>query len=136
MDVCTLACEHCSFVLEDMLPAIIDSGFWPGNVARRHQYLFSKKVFDLFDLLHKVLPGTSVSGFLHTLEEVSALNGRVRVVNCTIIYQLHVLCVFHSSLPHTQIIYYISLHNTVCLCVRVRVCVCVCVCACARIACV
>ncbi|XP_065905972.1 uncharacterized protein [Dysidea avara] len=77
LDVCTLACEHCSFVLEDMLPAIIDSGFWPGNVARRHQYLFSKKVFDLFDLLHKVLPGTSVSGFLHTLEEVSALNGRL-----------------------------------------------------------
>jgi len=89
LDACTLACDHCSFVLEDMLPSIIDSGFLPGNVARRHQYLFSKKVFDLFDLLHKVLPGTSLSGFLHTLEEVSALNGRVRAVNCN--YMLLIL---------------------------------------------
>ena len=77
---CTLACEHCLFVLDDRLPAIIDSGFWPGNLIRKYQYLFSKKLFTFFDYLHKFLPGTSISGFLHTLEEVSSQNGRVGIL--------------------------------------------------------
>ena len=72
------------------MPSIIDSGFWPGNLTRSHQYLFSKKVFDMFDLLHKVLPGTSISGFLHSLEEVSALNGRVYMYY-NFIVQLHAI---------------------------------------------
>ena len=97
MDACTLACENCSYLQEDMLPVIIDSGFWPGNIARRCQYLFSKKVFNLFDCLHKMLPGTSVNGFLHTLEEVSACNGRVCIV---IVYSSLIACSFCLCYSH------------------------------------
>ena len=80
MDDCTLACEHCLYVQDDRLAAVIDSGFWPGNLTRKYQYLVSKKLFAFFDCLHKFLPGTSISGFLHTLEELSARNGRVCVI--------------------------------------------------------
>ena len=44
-------------------------------------YIFSQELFVFYNLLRKNLPGISEYGFLHTLEQLSKLKGRVRLYN-------------------------------------------------------
>ena len=59
------------------MSSILSIGFWPVSVVRNSCYLFSIKLFDLFDLLHKSLPGTSICGFIEAQEHLSHSHGRV-----------------------------------------------------------
>ena len=39
--------------------------------------MFSCRLLKFYEILHKFIPGTSIAGFIYTLEEISAFNGRV-----------------------------------------------------------
>jgi len=70
-----LFCDVCK--KEEYLP-----GFWPGSVERHSQYLFNEDLFLLFDFIQKFNPGLSTSGFLHALEQFSAVKNRVSIYVC------------------------------------------------------
>jgi len=72
-----LLCEDCKYEAKNELCNLIESGFWPGNVARKSNYLFSFELFNLFDKLHKFMPGSSVNGFVQAIKEISQQRGRV-----------------------------------------------------------
>ena len=76
---CYVCCTNCEYKYGDSFSSFINAGFWPGNITRNSQYLFSLEVFKIFDLLQKFLPGTSTTGFLHTLERLSLQHGRVSI---------------------------------------------------------
>lgn len=79
-DDCIVICSSCGYKYGNSISSLIYAGFWPGNVARDfHHYLFSIELFRFFDLLQKNLPGTSIAGFIHTLEQFSSNHGRVRM---------------------------------------------------------
>ena len=65
-----MICEQCN---SELFP----DGYWPGTVERYSQYLFDVDVFLFSDYLQKYYPGLSTSGFIHTLEQFSAVKGRV-----------------------------------------------------------
>ena len=73
LDDTKISCDECNACL-------LLNGFWPGSVERYAQYLFDTDVFCFFDLLQKFNPGLSTSGFLHSLEQFSAMKGRVRTL--------------------------------------------------------
>ena len=77
LDDCVLLCEDCKYEAKNELCNLIESGFWPGNVARKSNYLFSFELFNLFDKLHKFMPGSSVNGFVQAIKEISQQRGRV-----------------------------------------------------------
>ena len=56
LDDCLVLCEDCKYEARNELCNLIESGFWPGNVSRKTNYLFSFEVFDLFNNLHKFMP--------------------------------------------------------------------------------
>ena len=70
LDDTKILCEGCG-------TDIILDGFWPGSVERHSQYLFDVDMFLFFDYLQKYNPGLSMSGFIHSLEQFSAVKGRV-----------------------------------------------------------
>ena len=70
LDDTKILCEGCGI-------EIFLDGFWPGSVERHSQYLFDVDVFLFFDYLQKYNPGLSTSGFIHSLEQFSAVKGRV-----------------------------------------------------------
>lgn len=72
LDDAKILCEGCG-------KEIFLDGFWPGSVERHSQYLFDVDVFLFFDYLQKYNPGLSISGFIHSLEQFSAVKGRVCV---------------------------------------------------------
>ena len=77
-DDCIIICNSCGHRYGNSISSLIYAGFWPGNVTRGLNYLFSVELFRFFDLLQKYLPGTSIAGFIHTLEQLSSHHGRVR----------------------------------------------------------
>lgn len=86
-------------------------GFWIGCVERHSQYLFDEDLFMFFDYLQKFNPGSSLQGFLHTLEEFSAEKNRVRnryyvVLLLTLIHTLFSAC---GWVPHIHTRSHISL---------------------------
>ena len=84
-----MVCGSCGHVYGDSISSLIYAGFWPGSIARDCRYLFSIDLFKFFDALQKFLPGTSIAGFIHTLEQLSCYNGRVSNRDATI----HILSV-------------------------------------------
>ena len=80
MDDCIAVCAKCNFkysLYGAAVSDVLDIGFWPSSVSRASNYLFSRRLLELYDILHKFVPGTSTSGFIHCLEEISSRNGRV-----------------------------------------------------------
>ena len=71
-------CTCCNYSYGDDIASILSIGFWPGSVARNSRYIFSSELLKFFDLLQKCLPGTSIGGFIETLEHLSKTHGRVR----------------------------------------------------------
>jgi len=55
----------------------VSAGYWPGNVSRDINYVFSQDLLDFFDSLHKCVPSLSTGGFVRALEKISADNARV-----------------------------------------------------------
>ena len=87
MDDCNAVCAKCSFKYGNAVSDVLNIGFWPSSVRRTSNYLFSSRLLELYDVLHKFVPGTSISGFVHSLEEISARNGRVNYLLS--LYGLH-----------------------------------------------
>jgi len=79
LDDCIAVCANCNFQYGSAVSDVINIGFWPSSVSRTSTYLFSSHLLELFDVLHKFIPGTSTGGFIHCLEELSARNGRVNL---------------------------------------------------------
>ena len=77
LDDTKISCDECDTYL-------LLNRFWPGSLERYSQYLFDTDVFYFFDLLQKFNPGLSTAGFLHSLEQFSAMKGRVRVLICSV----------------------------------------------------
>ena len=86
LDDCLVLCEDYKYEARNELCNLIESGFWPVNVSRKTNYLFSFEVFDLFNNLHKFMPGSFINGFIQTIEEMS----REREEGC--------VCTFISSI--------------------------------------
>ena len=99
LDDCVVLCEDCKYEAKYELCNLIESGFWPGNVARRANYLFSFELFDLFDKLHKFMPGSSIYGFIQTIEEISRQRGRV--CHCT--YICTYVCMYVCMYVHMYV---------------------------------
>lgn len=89
LDDCYVYCTTCKYKYGDTFSSFINAGFWPGTVARNCQYLFSMEMFEFFNLLQKFLPGTSGTGFIHTLEQLSLQHGRVSTYY---ILNTHIVC--------------------------------------------
>ena len=77
LDDCHVVCTACDHSYGDDLASILLLGFWPGSVARNSCYIFSNELLNFFDLLQKCLPGTSIGGFIETLEYLSKSHARV-----------------------------------------------------------
>ena len=71
---------HCSKCNRSFNPLELDNviqlGYWPGTIANT-KYLFAQDLLKKWDLLQKRLPGSSESGFLRSLEDLSISKGRV-----------------------------------------------------------
>ena len=78
LDDCNAVCKNCDYRYGDSISSVICAGFWPGNIARSCQYMFSTELFNFFDSLQKFVPRTSIGGFIHTLEHLSSCHGRVK----------------------------------------------------------
>ena len=73
-----LMCESCGEILDPLnLEIILKSVNWPESPVSVN-YLFSKKLFVLWDLIRKHMPGSSETAFLMTLQDVSLKNGCAR----------------------------------------------------------
>ena len=78
LDDCVAVCSQCNYQYGDTIFDVINAGFWPSSVSRgSFSYLFSCRLLEFYDVLHKFIPGTSIGGLIHTLEELSSRNGRV-----------------------------------------------------------
>jgi len=77
LDDCSAVCGNCGYKYGDNMSSVIYAGFWPGNIARSCQYMFSIELFKFFDAMQKFVPGTSITGFIQTLEQLSSCHGRV-----------------------------------------------------------
>ena len=76
LDDCQIVGSNCNYQYDDRLASVVSAGYWPGNVSRDANYLFSQDLLDFFDTLHKCVPSLSTGGFIRTLE-LSADNARV-----------------------------------------------------------
>ena len=71
-------CEACGEQIQLETPHdVIREQYWPGSTSRRSTYLFDQDLFCFYDLLQKNNAGLSETGFLKTLEQMSAVKGRV-----------------------------------------------------------
>ena len=99
LDDAVMVCSKCSYRYGDQLSAVVHAGFWPAN-SRNYRYLFSCRLLKFYDTLHKYIPGTSVAGFIRTLEEMSACNGRVCLHSHFIFDRF--MCMFYHLLIFNQ----------------------------------
>ena len=73
-----LQCEECGTDFSIEFPhKVIRENLWPGTPSTTGSYLFDQDMFLFYDLLQKNMPGISESGFIKTLEQLSAHKGRV-----------------------------------------------------------
>lgn len=84
LDDCQIVCDNCNHQYDNRLLSVVAAGYWPGNVSREFNYLFSQELLEYFDCLHKFIPSLSIGGFLRTLEKLSADNARVRTYDVCI----------------------------------------------------
>ena len=94
LDDCYICCTNCEYKYGDSFTSFINAGFWPGNIARNCQYLFSIEMFKFLNLIQKFLPGTSATGLVRTLEQLSLQHGRV---GCLVLLCVLYVCVYSSS---------------------------------------
>ena len=73
-------CSKCRHTIDGFdLANLLCRGFWPGDPDLRSSYIFDQKLLDLWLSISMNLPGSSLSGFLHSLEEISEKHGRVSI---------------------------------------------------------
>ena len=77
MNKVIIQCSNCnSIILSWSLIDVVHAGFWcesPSDTS----YVFDQQLFRLWDSIQKRMPGTSESSFIHGLEDVSVMKGRV-----------------------------------------------------------
>ena len=77
VNFCLFHCKGSQQVFSPLdVCSLIQAGYWPGSISNT-KYVFSQELFLKWDLLQKRLPGSSESGFLRSLEDLSVIRGRV-----------------------------------------------------------
>ena len=79
-------CEGCGNCFDIEYPHnVIREHLWPGTPSCNTTYIFDQDMFLLYDLLQKNMPGISETGFLKSLEQFSAIKGRVGHYICDLL---------------------------------------------------
>ena len=95
LDDCNAVCSNCDYKYGDSISSVICAGFWPGNITRSCQYMFSIELFKFYDTLQKFVPGTSMTGFIRTLEHLSSCHGRVKYIILIIMFIPYMVHIWH-----------------------------------------
>lgn len=65
------------------LTNLVESGYWPGSL-KQINYIFHESCFVMWGRFSKRMPGSSVSSYVKSLEDISRLNSRTDVISCTL----------------------------------------------------
>ncbi|XP_072045397.1 uncharacterized protein [Amphiura filiformis] len=76
-------CSQCGVLNPEYdLANIINKGFWPGNPdMSKSDYLFDRKLLEMWQHIYRHLPGSSLAGFIAVLNDISASHGRKSTIN-------------------------------------------------------
>ncbi|XP_057310545.1 uncharacterized protein LOC130648507 [Hydractinia symbiolongicarpus] len=65
------------------LSNLLGSGYWPGSL-KQINCIFHESCFIMWDRFSKRMPGSSISSFVKSLEDVSRFHSRTDVISCTL----------------------------------------------------
>ena len=77
----TIECLNCGMTIDPFkdISGIITSRYWPGTVDTV-TYLFDEDLFQCWNNYHLWMPGSSEHAFIQSLQDISAVNGRVSIM--------------------------------------------------------